>query len=82
MVGGERTEWVRDRSDAIQQGLEVTNRVRLECVGSSIRFWVNGTLLIDVTDTRLLKGDIALDAESEDGDYTEIAFDNLIVLAP
>jgi hypothetical protein len=38
--------------------------------------------LIDVTDTRLPEGDIALDAESEDGDFTEIAFDNLIVLAP
>jgi parallel beta-helix repeat protein len=82
MVGGERTEWVKEHSDAIRQGLDVTNEVRLACVGSSIRFWVNGTLLIDVTDTRLPEGDIALDAESEDGDFTEIAFDNLIVLAP
>jgi parallel beta-helix repeat protein len=82
MVGGETTEWVKERSDAIRQGLEVTNEVRLACIGSSIRFWVNDTLLIDVTDTRLLEGDIALDAESEDGDYTEIAFDNLIVSAP
>jgi parallel beta-helix repeat protein len=82
VVGGETTEWVKERSAAIRQGSEVTNEVRLACVGSSIRFWVNDTLLIDVTDTRLLEGDIALDAESEDGDYTEIAFDNLIVLAP
>lgn len=82
-VGGERNDWVGPtRSDAIRQGIGTTNVARLECVGSRIRFWVNDTLLIDVTDTNLTAGDVALDAESQDGEYTEIAYDNLIVLAP
>jgi parallel beta-helix repeat protein len=82
LVDGERTQWAKERSDAIRPGLGVTNELRLACVGSSIRFWVNGTLVLDAADTRLLEGDIALDTESADGDYTEVAFDNLIVLVP
>ena len=58
------------------------NLTRLECIGSSLRFWVNGELLIDVVDTGLAQGDIALDAESQDGEYTDVAFDNLIVSGP
>jgi hypothetical protein len=54
----------------------------LECIGSSLRFWVNGELLIDVVDTGLARGDIALDGESQDGEYTDVAFDNLVVTAP
>jgi parallel beta-helix repeat protein len=81
-VNGERDDWVKERSDAIHQGVGQTNRIRLECVGSSIRFWVNDTLLIDVTDDRLTEGDIALNAESEAGDFTEVAYDNLKVIAP
>jgi len=81
-VGGERTDWAKEKSDAIKQGVGATNKVRLSCVGNNIRFYVNNELLIDVTDDRLTEGDIALDAESEEGDYTEIAFDDLKVLAP
>lgn len=80
-VNGESTVWVKEQSDAILTGT-ASNRVRLECVGSSIRFWVNNTLLIDATDSRLASGDIGLDAESDDEEQTHIAFDNLRVLAP
>jgi hypothetical protein len=83
LANGERTQFAEPtRSDAIRQGPGVTNVARLECIGSSLRFWVNGELLIDVVDTGLAQGDIALDAESQDGEYTEVAYDNLIVTAP
>ena len=82
-TNGERTQFADPtRTDAIRQGPGVTNLARLECIGSSLRFWVNGELLIDVVDTGLAQGDIALDAESQDGEYIDVAFDNLIVRAP
>lgn len=80
---GERTELVEPmRTDAIRQGTGATNVARLDCIGSSLRFWVNGELLIDITDGSLTEGDIGLDGESHDGEYTEVAFDNLVVRAP
>ncbi len=83
LTNGERTQFAEPtRSDAIRQGPGVTNVARLECIGSNLRFWVNGELLIDVVDTGVAQGDIALDAESQDGEYTDVAYDNLIVTAP
>jgi len=83
LVNGERSQFAEPtRSDSIRQGTGATNLARLECVGSSLRFWVNGELLIDVVDIGLAEGDIALDAESQDGEYTEVGFDNLVVTAP
>jgi parallel beta-helix repeat protein len=81
-VDGQTTEWVKEQSDAIKQGQGVKNQVRLECVGDHIRFWVNDQLLFDQTDNRLAEGRIGLDAESEDEDYTEVAYEKLTVLAP
>jgi len=69
-------------SDAIRQGVGVANVARLECVGNQLRFWVNGELLIDVTDSAISEGDIGLGAGSMAGEYSEIAFDNLVVRAP
>jgi hypothetical protein len=66
-------------SDAINRGVGATNVVRLECTGNRLRFFVNGTLLIDVTDTQLIGGDIGLQVASLGGEYSEVAFDNLVV---
>jgi hypothetical protein len=82
-VEGEITEFAEPSpSEAINLGEGATNVARLECVGSNLRFLVNGTLLIDVTDTKLTEGDIELRANSLGGEYSEIAFDNLVVSAP
>ena len=64
------------------EGTRPRNLTRLECLSSNLPFRVNGELLIDVVDTGLAQGDIALDAESQDGEYTDVAFDNLIVSGP
>ena len=83
VVGGERTNFVSPtRSGVIRQGTGATNVARLECVGSHLRLRVNGTLLIDVTDTSLSEGDIGLGVTSLAGEYSEVAFDNLLVSAP
>ena len=44
--------------------------------------WVNGETLVDVVDDGPAQGDIALQAESQEGEYRDVAFDNLIVGAP
>jgi hypothetical protein len=82
-INGETKQFAgATQTEAVRQGIGATNLARLECVGSSLRFWVNGELLIDVVDTSLVEGDIGLDAESHGGEYTEVAFDNLVVTAP
>jgi hypothetical protein len=70
------------RSIHILKGQGVTNLIRVECVGSNLRLSVNGHLLSEVTDTHLQGGDIGLSAASYSGEFTHIAFDNLVVTAP
>lgn len=82
-LGGERIELVpATRSDAINQGVGATNLARMECVGSRLRLWVNGELLVDTTDSNLTEGEMGLAVASMDGEYSEVAFDNLIVYPP
>ncbi len=40
-INGQKEEWAKDQSDAILQGLDARNAVRLECLGNQIRFYVN-----------------------------------------
>ena len=70
-----------ERSDVIRQGAGEVNRMRLACVGDTVRFWVNDELLIEFTDDQLAEGDIALGVSALAGEYSEAAFDNLIVYA-
>jgi hypothetical protein len=82
-VNGVNTSFVPPtRSEAINQGAGVTNVARVECVGNRLRFFVNGTLLTDVTDSSLAAGDIGLGVSSLDGEYSQVAFDNLAAYAP
>lgn len=70
------------RSIYIRQGKDITNLVRVECVGTALRLSVNGNLLAEVTDTRFRSGDIGLGASSFANEFTEVAFDNVVVTAP
>jgi len=82
-IGNEQTKFVSPTpSDAIRQGVGITNVATLECAGNQLRFWVNGELLVDVTDSALSEGDIGLGATSLGGEYSDIAFDNLVIRAP
>ena len=77
MLGGE----MMASSDQIKQGPAV-NHLRADCVGSTLRLFVNDVLLAETQDTDYANGDIGLLAGSFDVPGTEILFDNFVVLKP
>lgn len=81
--GSSRQEWIQPTfSQAIHQGVGATNHVRIEVQGTSVRFYVNGVLLVDAVATnRLPAGYIALSADALEAPETVIAFDNLVITA-
>jgi hypothetical protein len=68
-------------SDYILQGNK-TNRVRVECIGTSLSLTVNGHKLAQVTDSTCKTGEVGLEVSSMDGTYTVVAFDNFVIYAP
>jgi hypothetical protein len=61
---------------------EGPNRLRLDCVGDQLAFWVNGERLLAARDGRYRSGRIGLRAGGGSGEVTEAAFDDLVVTAP
>ena len=70
------------RSNHIRRGQNVVNSVRASAIGSTLRLSVNGHLLAEVTDTRLKSGHISFSVSSLAGQYSEVAFTNLVVSEP
>lgn len=68
-------------SEAIQQGLNATNHIKVSCVGDSYAFYVNGQHLTTLTDSALTGGSIGLAAGTFDEVGVIIHFDNLQVRA-
>jgi hypothetical protein len=66
-------------SDAILQGADVVNRLRIECLGPNLLFYANGTFLAEVEDATLASGAIGLIAASAEGGGAHIVFDNVVV---
>jgi len=69
-------------SSYINQGWDVVNTMTVECVGNSLKLSVNGHTLASVTDSTFSGGDIGLLVTSWAGDFSEIAFDNLVINEP
>jgi len=82
VVGGSFTNLAFGTSPYINQGWGVVNLIHIECVGNRLSLSVNGHLLDEVYDSTHSSGDISLAAEALTGSYTEVAFDNIIVVAP
>ena len=61
---------------------EATNRIRVECIGETLRLFVNGVQLAEVTDADHVNGDVGLIAGTFDEPGTDILFDHFAVLAP
>lgn len=59
-----------------------TNRVKAECIGDTLRLYVNGSLLTEVNDSDHSAGDVGLIAGTFDEPGTDILFDNFVVTAP
>ena len=59
------------------------NHIRAECIGSSLKMYVNGKLVAEVTDTTFTSGgDVGLIAGSFDAGGIDIRFDNFVVTKP
>lgn len=59
-----------------------TNRIRVDCVGSTLTLYVNGQKLVEVRDRDLTSGDIGLIAGTYSQPGTDVRFDNLVVTRP
>ena len=68
-------------SDAIRQGSS-TNAIRLDCVGSTLTLYANGTQLVSVSDTNFASGDVGLYAGTFGTPGIDILFDDFVVRRP
>jgi len=68
-------------TDAVNQG-NATNRVRADCIGSSLTLWANGQLVHSASDSSFTTGDVGLIAGTFSEAGTDILFDNFVVLQP
>ncbi|GAB4578522.1 MAG: hypothetical protein Fur0022_12570 [Anaerolineales bacterium] len=69
-------------TEAIQQGAEVVNVLRADCVGSTLTLYINGAQIASVQDTTFTTGDVGLMAGTFDTAGTDILFDNFLVRKP
>jgi hypothetical protein len=68
-------------TDAIVQS-EATNHIRLDCVGTTLTLYVNGTMVGSVSDSSISSGDVGLYAGTFEFAGTDILFDNFVVYQP
>ena len=79
--------WTRYEEDwamspSIQTGVNAVNRLRIVAQGATMRFYVNETLLQEVTDSQYTAGVIALEAGTYGQPGMQVVFDNLVVKRP
>lgn len=68
-------------SEAIAQGA-ATNRLRADCVGTTLTFYVNGTQVAEGSDADFKKGNVGLIAGTFETPGADIFFDNFSILQP
>lgn len=68
-------------TDAVLPG-NALNHLTAECNGNTLKFWVNGTLLLETQDDSFTVGDVGLIAGTADTIGTNILFDNFVVTEP
>ena len=68
-------------SAAVRRG-NATNRLRADCVGSTLTLYVNGQMLLAVQDSDFGTGAVGLAAEDFDTPGTDILFDNFLARKP
>lgn len=70
-------EW--SPTTALNQGLNVANRLKVIAAGPTLTFYVNDVLLTQVNDSTFNSGGIALDAGTFGGGNLQVSFDNLSI---
>jgi len=68
-------------SEVIRQG-KLTNQLQADCIGNTLRLYVNGTLLAETQDTDFTSGNVGLMAGSFANPGTDVHFDNFVVREP
>ena len=66
---------------ALNQGLNVVNRLKVIAAGSELTFYANDVLLTQLSDPTFSSGAIALDAGTFGGGNLQVSFDNVAVTA-
>ena len=66
-------------TSALNQGLNVSNRLKVLAAGPTFTFYVNDVLLTQVTDTTYGSGAVGLDAGTFGGGNLQVSFDNFSV---
>ncbi|CUS02253.2 conserved protein of unknown function [Candidatus Promineifilum breve] len=66
-------------TSALNQGLNVANRLKIIAAGPTLTFYANDVLLTQVVDDTLAAGGIALDAGTFGGGDLQVSFDNLTI---
>lgn len=64
---------------ALNQGLNVANRLKVIAAGPTLTFYANDVLLTQVDDATFSNGGIALDAGTFGGGNLQVTFDNLSI---
>jgi len=64
------------------KGGSLVNHLRLDCVGSTLTFYVNGYLLASVEGVALSSGDVGMIAGTLEEPGVETAFDDFVVFSP
>lgn len=67
--------------DGITPGA-ATNHIRADCIGSELKLYVNGKLVVTATDSSFTSGDVGLMGGTFDTPGTDILFDNFYVYKP
>ena len=58
------------------------NRIRMDCIGSSLNLYVNNTLVASAKDADFATGDVGILAGSFDQPGPDVYFDNFVVYKP
>ena len=66
-------------SKYIRTGLGVTNNIRVDCIGDSLTLYINGSSVAQISDNTVVAGNVGFSVESYSGEYTEVAFDNVVI---
>ena len=66
---------------SIKQGA-ATNHIRVDCIGSTLTLYVNGTQIATATDSSFSGGEVGLTAVSFDTGGVDILFENFFVYKP
>jgi Domain of Unknown Function (DUF1080) len=73
---------IKNLTDTSEKPLGEWNSMTIECVGNTIRVWVNGDLVNDGFNCTVAKGNIALQAEGSEVEFRKVELTPIKKLSP